>query len=255
MSNIYLNRVTDSIAEIVLDKPERRNAIDLDMMLRLNELLLEAEDDSDIRVVLLKGTGDHFCSGADMKAAPAGGYTIDQKHETLAKYNRVVRTILTMGKPVISVVRGYAVGGGMSLALCCDIIFAADDAKFFGNFVKAGIVPEMGAMMILPQLIGINRAKEIWFEGEPVSGQRAYELGIANRVYPAETVGEEALKFAQKLADMPRLAMGITKRVTNSTVLSGIEALMECEQQASPFCGSTDEFKARREAFLKKKNG
>ena len=90
MSNIYLNRVTDSIAEIVLDKPERRNAIDLDMMLRLNELLLEAEDDSDIRVVLLKGTGDHFCSGADMKAAPAGGYTIDQKHETLAKYNRVV---------------------------------------------------------------------------------------------------------------------------------------------------------------------
>ena len=252
MSNIRLEKLTPQIAEIVLDKPERRNALDVSMMDEMNALLIQADNDEDIRVVLLKGTGSHFCAGADMKSAPAGGYTIDQKHITLRKYNRVVKTILSMEKPVISVVRGYAVGGGMSLALCCDIIFASTDAKFFGNFVKAGIVPEMGAMMILPQLIGLNRAKEIWFEGQTVDGQRAYELGIANRVCPPETVESEALAFAQTLAEMPRLAMGITKRVTNATVLSGIDALLECEQQASPFCGSTDEFKLRREAFLNK---
>lgn len=253
MNNIYLEQITESVAEIVLDKPERRNAVDADMMEQLNGLLLRAESDSNIRVVLLKGSGEHFCAGADMKSAPPGGYSIDEKRQTLTKYNRVVRTILSMEKPVISVVRGYAVGGGMSLALCCDIIFAGTDARFFGNFVKAGIVPEMGAMMILPQLIGINRAKEIWFEGRIIDGQRAYELGIANRVCAPETLDGEALAFAETLAQMPAIAMGITKRVTNSTVLAGIDALMECEQQASPFCGSTDEFRKRREAFLEKK--
>lgn len=144
MSKVYLERITDTVAAIVLNKPERRNAIDLEMMQELDALLHEADEDSSIRVVLLKGAGEHFCSGADLKAAPEGGYTIDQKRDTLTKYNRVVKTILSMEKPVVSVVRGYAVGGGMSLALACDIVFVSEDAKLFGNFVKAGIVPEMG---------------------------------------------------------------------------------------------------------------
>ena len=153
MSNIIWNRCSSSIVEIVLNKPQRRNALDGDMMEELNSLLLRAEADEDIRVVLLKGSGEHFCSGADMKAAPAGGYTIDERREMLSRYNRVVKTILTMEKPVVSVVRGYAVGWGMSLALCCYIALASADATFFCNFVKAGIVPAMGAMLILPQRI------------------------------------------------------------------------------------------------------
>lgn len=250
MSNIIWNKCEDGIAEIILDKPERRNALDAGMMEELNSLLLRADADEAVRVVMLKGSGEHFCSGADLKAAPDGGYTIDERRSLLSKYNRVVKTILSMEKPVISVVRGYAVGGGMSLALCCDIMLASEDAKFFGNFVKAGIVPEMGAMMILPQLIGLNRAKELWFTGDIVDGRRAVELGMANRVYPTEALEAEARVFAEKLAEMPKLAMGITKRVANSTILAGIDALLECEQQASPFCGSTEEFKKRREAFL-----
>lgn len=252
MDNIYLERPDRAVAEIVLDKPERRNAIDLNMMLKLNELLMQAEDDADIRAVIIKGRGEHFSSGADLKAAPEGGYSIDEKRDSLMKYNRVVKTILGMETPVISVVRGYAVGGAMSLALACDIIFAATDARFFGNFVKVGIVPEMGAMMILPQLIGINRAKELWFSGEVVDGRRAYELGIVNRLCEPESIDGEALDFARELSRMPRMAVGITKRVTNATVLNGIDQLLECEQQASPFCGSTDEFKRRRESFLNK---
>ncbi len=250
MGNIYLEKHEGGVASIVLDKPERRNAIDLQMMISLNELLLQAESDPEIRALILKGSGGHFSSGADLKAAPEGGYSIDEKRSSLKKYNQVVKTILSIEMPVISVVRGYAVGGAMSLALACDIIFAAEDAKFFGNFVKVGIVPEMGAMLILPQLVGINKAKEIWFSGEVVDGERAYELGIANRVYPAEQVEAEALSFARILAQMPATAMGITKRVTNSAVFSNIDSLFECEQQASPFCGSTDEFKRRRDAFL-----
>lgn len=253
MNNIVWNKCTDGVVELILDKPERRNALDAGMMDELNALLLRADADDNIRVVLIKGSGEHFCSGADLKAAPEGGYTIDERRAMLAKYNRVVKTVLTMEKPVVSVVRGYAVGGGMSLALCCDIVLASEDAKFFGNFVKAGIVPEMGAMMILPQLIGLNRAKELWFTGEIVDGRRAAELGIANRVYASEALASEAIAFAETLAGMPKLAMGITKRVANSTVLAGIDALLECEQQASPFCGSTEEFKKRREDFLGRK--
>lgn len=108
----------------------------------------------------------------------------------------------------------------------------------------------MGAMLILPQLIGLNRAKELWFTGEIVSGKRAIELGIANRVCPPESLDDEVAAFAETLAGMPKIAMGITKRVANSTVLAGMDALLECEQQASPFCASTEEFKKRREAFL-----
>lgn len=254
MDKVLFERLSDGVAAIILNKPERRNAIDLEMMLELDALLHRADDDSSIRVVLLKGVGDHFCSGADLKAAPEGGYTIDQRRDMLTKYNRVVKTLLSMEKPVISVVRGYAVGGGMSLAVACDIIFASEDAKFFGNFVKAGIIPEMGAMMILPQLIGLNKAKELWFEGQIVDGQRACELGIVNRVYAPEALDAEALAFAEKLVQMPRIAMGITKKITNATVLQGMDALLEAEQQASPFCGSTEEFRQRREAFLNKNN-
>lgn len=253
MSKIICNKYSDSIVEMILNKPERRNALDADMMDELNARLLSADADNDIRVVIIKGSGEHFCSGADLKMAPEGGYSIDERRAMLSRYNRVVKTILTMEKPVLSVVRGYAGGGGMSLALCCDIIFAAEDAMFYGNFVKAGIVPEMGAMMILPQLIGLNRAKELWFTGETVDGKRACELGFVNHAYPSESLDEEVYAFARTLAGMPKIAMGITKRVTNSTVLAGLDALLECEQQASPFCGSTEEFKKRREAFLNKK--
>lgn len=248
--NIYMIRPAEGVAEIILDKPQRRNALDLDMMLRLNGLLLEAEDDESVSVVMLRGAGEHFSSGADLKAAPEGGYSIDEKRGCLIRYNRVIKTILGMEKPVVAVVRGYAVGGAMSLALACDIVFAATDAKFFGNFVKVGIVPEMGAMMILPQLIGLNRAKEIWFAGQTVGGERALELGIINRLCSPEELDAEALAFALELASMPRIAMGITKRVTNATVLAGIDRLLECEQEASPFCGSTQEFARRRESFL-----
>ena len=212
MSKIICNKYSDSIVEMILNKPERRNALDADMMDELNARLLSADADNDIRVVIIKGSGEHFCSGADLKMAPEGGYSIDERRAMLSRYNRVVKTILTMEKPVLSVVRGYAVGGGMSLALCCDIIFAAEDAKFYGNFVKAGIVPEMGAMMILPQLIGLNRAKELWFTGETVDGKRACELGFVNHAYPSESLDEEVYAFARTLAGMPKIAMGITKR-------------------------------------------
>lgn len=252
MSNIKIEMFNDEIAEIVLDKPQRKNAIDLDMMVELNRLLLQAERDKNIRVVILKGRGENFSSGADLKAAPEGGYSIDEKRACLIKYNQVIKTILSMEKPVISSVRGYAVGGAMSLALACDIIFAAEDAKFFGNFVKVGIVPEMGAMMILPHLIGANRAKEIWFSGQIVDGKKAYDLGIANRVCKPECLEQDTIEFAKALCDMPQTAMGITKRVTNATMFAAIDQLLETEQQASPFCGSTEEFKLRREKFLQK---
>ena len=112
MSKIICNKYSDSIVEMILNKPERRNALDADMMDELNARLLSADADNDIRVVIIKGSGEHFCSGADLKMAPEGGYSIDERRSMLSRYNRVVKTILTMEKPVLSVVRGYAVGGG-----------------------------------------------------------------------------------------------------------------------------------------------
>ncbi|ACL19076.1 enoyl-CoA hydratase [Desulfitobacterium sp. LBE] len=243
----------DGIAYVIINKPERRNAMDADLMVKMVQVLEQLDQDTDVRVIILKGQGDHFSSGGDLKAGVGGEPTVENSRAALQKFIFAARKIQEMEKPVIAMVKGYAVGGGMSLAMVCDIVFASEDAKFSSNFLKVGITPEMGAMLLMPMMMGAQRAKELWFTGRVIDAAEAKELGFVNRVYTAEEIENATRNFAADLAQMPALPVRITKRITNSTLFNLLNSVMEAELQSTPFCTQTEEHKSLIEAFKNRK--
>lgn len=251
---IYSEVREDGIAFLVMNKPQRKNAIDGNMMDLLSEQLQCLNDDQDVRVIILKGEGENFTAGGDLKQVGPEGLTIEKSRQLLKRYTRTVKTIQQISTPVIAMVDGYAVGGGMSLALACDIIYVSDRVKFLPNFLKVGIIPEMGAMMFLSQLIGPYRAKELWFTGRMVDAGEAYRLGITNNIFSADQLEEETVAFAKQIAALSPTAVQITKNITNSIMGPILDLVLEAETTASPFCTQTDEYKKRDEGLENKKS-
>lgn len=252
-STVIIDKNSDGVALVVINKPARRNAIDPDLMDNLTAALQFLDNDEEVKVIILKGQGDHFSSGGDLKARKAGPCLVEEKRKLLRKHGRTIQTIQNMDKPVIAMVKGYAVGGGMSLALACDLIFASEDARFSCNFLKVGLVPEMGAMLFLPQTIGLYRAKELWFTGRMVGAAEACEMGFVNRVYPSTEIEAATISFAREIALAPSVSMRITKRISNSIIHHMLNTVLDCEAQSSPFCSETDDHKAYVESFRQKK--
>lgn len=252
MEDVYISKRDDGIAFLVINKPQRKNAISGPMMDLLSDALLELDADDEVRVIILKGEGDNFSAGGDLSQGGPEGLSVEQGRKLLKKYIRTIQTIQQICKPVIAMVDGWAVGGAMSMVLACDIIYVSDRVKFTSNFLKVGIIPEMGVMMFLPQLIGPYRAKELWFTGRVVGAVEAYKMGFANKVLPAEELEEGTISFAQEVASVSAMSVQITKGITNSTMSPMLNLVMEAESTASPFCTQTAEHKAIVAKFKKK---
>lgn len=249
---VYSKKRDDGIAFLVINKPHKKNAIDGNMMDLLTEYLFSLDADQDVRVIILKGEGENFSTGGDLNQGGPEGLTMEESRQLLKRYTRTVQTIQQITTPVIAMVDGYAVGGGMSLALACDIIYATDRVKFLANFNKIGIVPEMGAMMFLPQLIGPYRAKELWFTGRILEANEAYQLGLVNKVCSVNELEKYTLAFAQEIASLSTAAVQITKSITNGTMGPMLDLVLEAESTASPFCTQTDDYKQMAAQFNKK---
>lgn len=253
MEDVYVSKRNDGIAFLVINKPQRKNAISGPMMDLLSDALLKLDADDEVRVIILKGEGDNFSAGGDLKQGGSQGLSVEQGRKLLKKYIRTIQTIQQIAKPVIAMVDGWAVGGAMSMALACDIIYVSDRVKFTSNFLKVGIIPEMGVMMFLPQLIGPYRAKELWFTGRVVGAEEAYKMGFANKVLPAEELEEGTIAFAQEVASVSAMSVQITKGITNSTMSPMLNLVMDAESTASPFCTQTAEYKEIIAKFTKSK--
>lgn len=176
-----------------------------------------------------------------------------EARERLEAIHRPLRGLLSLDKPVIAMVRGYAVGAGMNLALACDLVFAGETARFGQTFVRMGIIPDAGGLCLLPLAVGLHRAKEFMWSAEIIEAQTAHQLGIVNRVFPEDRLEEETLAFAQKLAKGPPIAMGLIKRILHLTFLDKLEAILEYEAQAQPLCFQTEDHKEGRRAFEEKR--
>lgn len=246
---IYREKKDNGVNFLVINKPQRKNAIDGKMMDELTAQFMSMDSDPEVQVIVLKGEGDNFSAGGDLKQNGDEELTIEKSRNLLKRYTQTVRTIQQLSKPVIAMVDGYAVGGGMSLALACDLIVASDRVQFLANFVKIGIVPEMGAMMFLPQLIGPYRAKELWFTGRIVGAEEAFRLGFVNKICSAEKLEEETLMLARGIASLSTSAVQITKNITNGTMGPLLQLVMEAESTASPFCTQTGEYKKMAAKF------
>ena len=228
-----LYEVEDSgVAWLTLNRPEAGNAVSPDQRVHLLRRLEEAGEDLRVRAVVLTATGDrHFCTGGDLRAARPEAGTLPDAPERpigtvmkgLVRSNGAQRLIMALQdcpKPVIAAVNGTAAGMGAHVAFACDLVIAADTARFIELFVRRGILPDAGGAYLLTRLVGPQKAKEIFFFGDDISAGDALALGLVNRVVPAAELHQQARAWAERLAAGPTVAIGLTKQLVNAALES-----------------------------------
>ncbi|HLF70448.1 MAG TPA: enoyl-CoA hydratase [Actinomycetota bacterium] len=241
------------VATITLNRPEKRNAVNRTMFEELEAVFDEIAASSEVRVFVLQGAGDHFCSGADLSTLDEAPKTPFQMLARMEEIHRIMRKIVYCPKPGIAAVRGYAAGGGANLALACDLVVMADDAKFAELFVKRGLVVDMSGTFTLPRTVGLHRAKELALLGDTIDAARAYEFGIANRVVPVDELEITVKDLASRLAAGPPIALSFMKKALNDSFAQTFDEVLsgEAHHQAAIF--STHDFSEAISAFFEKR--
>ena len=272
MNELLLHRVDDGVSWITLNRPDTLNAITAEMREELIALLDAASADPDIRAVVLTGAGRGFCSGADLRgssgaaeaaarsATEGGGgrATGGQVPGDVARMirrgvQRLVTAVLECEKPVLAAVNGTTAGVGLSLALACDLVLAADSATFVAAFVRRGLVPDGGAAYLLPRLIGPQRAKELLFFGDSVAAADAERLGLVNRVVPAAELEKTARDWAVRLAQGPTRSMALTKQLVNGSLESDRATAFAAEATAQEVNMTTADAQEGVRAFVERR--
>src|SRR6185436_12479341 len=214
MSEQLLFTVTDGIARITLNRPERMNAFTFEMIDAWTAALQQCRTDDNVRVIVLTGAGNAFCSGGDIvEMGDRLQHTPEQRKSEL--FNRIERIPLALedlDKPVIAAVNGVATGAGMDMALMCDIRYAAQSARFAETYIKVGLVPGAGGAHFLPRLVGVSKALELFLTGDFLDADEALRLGIVNKVFPDETLLEEVETIARRMVKAPTLTLRTIKR-------------------------------------------
>lgn len=236
---------------ITLNRPEKLNALDLVMREELFETMQQAAKDDDIRAIVLTGKGRAFCAGGDLNTM--GKFQPNQGRERMKNVHRLVKIIVGMDKPIIAAVNGHCSGAGMSLALACDLIVAAENAKFSQSFIKVGLIPDCGSLFFLPRLVGMARAKELMLLAPTIDANTALQMGIINKVVPSEQLLEETSNIAIKLASSPRIAVGICKSLLNKSLDTDLEKLLDYEAFAQDLCMMTEDFEEGIVAFKERR--
>jgi enoyl-CoA hydratase/carnithine racemase len=213
-----LYEASDGIATITLNRPERLNTISGPMLNQLTQLLLKANEDPAVRVVVLTGTGRAFCAGLDLVDATQGSGIGSESQASHISVNLDLRNtpptvLFAMDKPTICALNGAAAGYGMDTAMGCDIRMMAQSAKLAAAFVKRGVVPESGGTWILPRLIGWSKAAELIFTGRTLSAQESLEMGLATHVVPDAELQTKARELAAEIAANAPLAVQSAKRL------------------------------------------
>jgi 2-(1,2-epoxy-1,2-dihydrophenyl)acetyl-CoA isomerase len=240
------------VQTITLNRPDALNSFNASMKRELLEVLKAAARDTDVRCLILTGAGRAFSAGQDLKERQAPG-AADLADELREHYNPIIRGVRRLEKPVIAAVNGVAAGAGCSLAIACDIIIAAENARFIEVFAKVGLVPDTGSTWFLPRLIGYARAAEMVFTAEPVDAATAERIGLVNRVVPSERLMPEARALAQQLAAAPPLALALAKRALNRALESDLDSALDHEAQLQGIAGRSQDHAEGVAAFIEKR--
>ena len=238
----------DGVVTLILNRPDRLNAVNRTLYERLVSALDELEADDAVRAIVLTGAGRAFCSGADLKEH-GGGDSRTDRERYVELGQSAHRRLQTIPKPVVAAVNGAAVGAGVELALACDLIVVADDAKIRFPEVTIGTVIGGGATFTLAERGGASRARELLYLGEFIDGARAAEIGLANRAVPAADVLPIAIGWARKLADRSTGAIGHVKRLLDGARASDADDALAAEAEALLACMESEEWDAGKRAF------
>lgn len=242
----------NSIATIVLNRPEARNALDLTMRREMLGVLDEIEADPTARVVILTGAGGHFCSGGDVKTMKKP-HTAAEGRGRVELLNKLVLRLVNFPLPTIAMVDGYAVGAGSNLALCCDLIVASDRAKFGELFCKIGLAVDGGGTWLLPRLVGLARAKELVFTGDVIDAAEAARIGLVNRVVDAAALETTTRALAEKIAAGPPLALRLDKQMLNRAAAGDLASALEVEAFSQGLAIASEDHQEGVGAFFDKR--
>jgi 2-(1,2-epoxy-1,2-dihydrophenyl)acetyl-CoA isomerase len=249
-----LTNLQSSTLTISLNRPDRANACNFEMLLELQSSLNQAAVDAQIRCVVLTGTGKTFCAGHDVsEMLAAQGQDVSYQKHLQETYNPLILQIRNLEKPVIAAVNGPVAGAGLGVALACDLRFAAETALFTVGFSGIGLVPDSGVSLLLPALIGLGRALEATLTNQPITADQALQWGLVNRVVPENKLQSETMKFAAELVKGPVGAFGLTKRLFNRTVLPNLAEALDLESEYQEVASKGKEHTDGVKRFLEKR--
>ncbi|MEV7884480.1 enoyl-CoA hydratase/isomerase family protein [Streptomyces sp. NPDC002817] len=246
----------DHVSHITLDRPEALNALTPEQRDHVIRLLGDASGDPEVRAVVLTGTGRGFCAGADLRGAPAGGDRVagDVARTIRLGAQRLIAAVLDCEKPVIAAVNGTAAGIGAHLAFACDLVLAAESARFIEVFVRRGLVPDGGGAYLLTRLIGPQRAKELMFFGDALSAADAERLGLVNRAVPDGELDKTAREWAARLAAGPTRALVLTKQLVNASLDSDRATAFAAEAAAQEINMTTEDAQEGVASFVERRS-
>jgi len=242
--------VDEGIATITLDRPAKRNAVTPEMGRELARLAREANGDPQVRAVVLTGAGDvAFCAGSDVASLPPDATFWEVRNRDL-DYTYALRTIR---KPLLAMIRGYALGGGLELALMCDIRYADETASFGAPEVRLGWTPGGGASQLLPRLVGYGHALELMLTGRRVDAARALEIGLVERVLPAGELEDAVYGLAREIAELSPIAVEAVKQAVRISLSTPPEVGMQAENELFALCFASEDHREGIRAFLEKR--
>lgn len=245
------------MVHVTLNRPDRKNAITRAMLDELAALLDEVERIPDDRVVVLTGAGDAFCSGADLTDRDNAALFAGGRGGALSgmrTFSAVAARLHRLTKPTVAAVNGVATGAGANLALGCDLVVAADDARFSQIFVRRGLTVDFGGTWLLPRLVGMQRAKELALLGDMVSADRAEAIGLVNRVVPRAGLDAAVAELAARLAAGPPIAMGFIKAGLNQAFALSMDDALELESANQATCFATADTAEAMRAFVERRD-
>jgi 2-(1,2-epoxy-1,2-dihydrophenyl)acetyl-CoA isomerase len=250
-----LEKREGSVATLILNRPERMNALNADLVLALQDALTRVDADPEINVVILAGAGRAFCAGGDLTAIGKGRQenNVAELQPILRAGMQVVLKMRTMSQPVIAAVHGAAAGAGMNIALAADIRIASEDATFGQNFAKVGLFPDYGGTFFLPQLVGPAKAAEMFYTGDMINAAEALRLGVVNRVVPAAQLGSEVSALAHKIANGPAIAIRAVKETLFGRDIEELTKLLDLEVEQQMKCFYSEDCSEGIRAFFEKR--
>lgn len=246
----------DGVLRITLDRPARKNSLDVATVRRIVAALEAAATDDSLRVVFLTGRGVDFCAGADWVAANAGGgrpRTGSLQRRTPLQAHRLIELLTHLQLPVVCAVRGFACGLGFQIALAADFTIAAESASFWEPFVQRGFSADSGSTWLLPRLVGVARAKELLLLGRKLSGADAAAWGVIHRAVPEAELDSAAAALVAELAGGATVALGLTKRCLHRSLETGLVDAMENESFALELSSRSADFKEGLVAFQERR--
>ena len=252
-----LESLVDGVLTLTMNRPEARNALNLDMGERLLVALRRAANDREVRAVVLTGAGGAFCAGGDVKAMAAGRgagtLRLEDRSASLRERAEASRLLAEMHKPTIAVIPGPAAGAGLALALACDFRVAVSSAKFTMAFTKVGLAGDYGATWFLTQLVGAGRARELLMLAPLLTAADAHALGLVNRVWAPESFAAEGAACVDALAKGPTIALGYVKHNVNAAAAADLRTSFDVEATNQALCQATADHKEAARAFVEKR--